>query len=51
MLYGFIYHFSEGIELHIVGYEYIKYIGFSLKQAKQLYRKTNNLKYKRITWI
>ena len=52
MLYGFVYHFNNGIiEMHIAGYPYHKFIFYSEKQAKQEYRKLFNLKYKRITWL
>ena len=51
MLYGFVYHTTQGIELHISGYPYMQYIGYTEKQARQLYRKQYGLKYKKITWL
>lgn len=52
MLYGFVYRSNNGIiELHINGYPYRKYIFYTLHQAKQQYRKENNLRYKKITWL
>lgn len=52
MLYGFVYRLNNGIiELHITGYPYRQYIGYTLKQAQKTYREFCNLKYKKITWM
>ena len=51
MLYGFVYSYCGFIELHVPGYDYYKFSGYTLKQAKQKYRELFNLKYKKITWI
>lgn len=52
MLYGFIYHLQHGmIELHIIGFPYRQFIGYTERQAKQKYREFCNLKYKKICWM
>lgn len=52
MLYGFIYKLQNGaIELHILGFDYHTFIGYTEKQAKKRYRELFGLKYKKIKWI
>ena len=51
MLTGFIYHLPQFIELHVSGYPYYKFIGYTETQAKKQYRILFNLKYKKITWL
>lgn len=51
-MYGFIYNLPDGsIELHVLNCPYHIFMGYTLEQAKKLYRKMYNLKYKRITWL
>jgi len=49
--YGFVYHYNEFIEIHVQGFSYHKFIGYTERQAKNRYRTLYGLKHKKIEWI
>ena len=50
MLYGTIFGGRNGFELHVSGFPYMTYIGYSLREAKRKYRDDFGLRYKKICW-
>ena len=52
MKYGFIYHNGNGLlTIHVLGYSYHDFIGYSEKEAIAKYRQLFGLKYKKIRFM
>ena len=50
MLYGTINRCNLGFQIHVEGYDRMTYMQFTLREAKQRYRRQFKLKGKKIVW-